>query len=83
MKAHYSGHSRLVFSVAWAPHKDNQFVSGSVDCTAKLWDTRNTRACLYDIQDHAMPVTEVDWTEKDYIVSASEDRCVKVYKYRE
>ncbi|KAF6778572.1 hypothetical protein AHF37_01950 [Paragonimus kellicotti] len=57
----FHGHTAWLTSVAWAPHRDNQFVTGSVDRSVRLWDTRNTRASLYDLMGHTDMVTDVDW----------------------
>ncbi|KAF7257937.1 hypothetical protein EG68_04652, partial [Paragonimus skrjabini miyazakii] len=57
----FHGHTAWLTSVAWAPHRDNQFVTGSVDRSVRLWDTRNTRASLYDLMGHTDMVTDVNW----------------------
>ncbi|THD26277.1 Ribosome biogenesis protein WDR12 [Fasciola hepatica] len=93
----FQGHTAWLTSIAWAPHRDNQFVTGSVDRSVRLWDTRNTRGSLYDLMGHSDMVTSVDWapptklnkklaagdSESDhhFILSASADGTVKVYDY--
>nr|CAX74526.1 WD repeat protein 12 [Schistosoma japonicum] len=90
----FQGHTGWLTSVAWAPHKNDQFVSGSIDRSVRLWDTRNPRASLYDLMGHADMVTDVDWapaiqlyTNSDklmhYILSSSADSTIKVYHYPE
>ncbi|VDP89796.1 unnamed protein product [Echinostoma caproni] len=93
----FQGHTAWLTSVAWAPHRDNQFVTGSVDRSVRLWDTRNLRNSLYDLMGHADMVTDVNWAQatkltsptpsgdqcstKHLILSASADGTVKVYDY--
>ncbi|KAA3672054.1 ribosome biogenesis protein YTM1 [Paragonimus westermani] len=91
----FHGHTAWLTSVAWAPHRDNQFVTGSIDRSVRLWDTRNTRASLYDLMGHTDMVTDVDWAApihtgtgkaedaRHYILSSSADGSVKIYRYPE
>lgn len=58
----FQGHTGWLTSVAWAPHRSDQFVTGSIDRSVRLWDTRNTRASLYDLIGHTDIVTDVDWS---------------------
>ncbi|VDQ00836.1 unnamed protein product [Trichobilharzia regenti] len=88
----FQGHTGWLTSVAWAPHRDDQFISGSIDRSVRLWDTRNPRASLYDLMGHADMVTDVDWApaiessstgvkSTHYILSSSADSTIKVYHY--
>ncbi|KAA0200044.1 Ribosome biogenesis protein WDR12, partial [Fasciolopsis buskii] len=93
----FQGHTAWLTSVAWAPHRDNQFVTGSIDRSVRLWDTRNPRSSLYDLMGHSDMVTDVDWAPptkpnkssatdnsdsvRHLILSASADGTVKVYEY--
>nr|CDS34261.2 ribosome biogenesis protein wdr12 [Hymenolepis microstoma] len=74
----FQSHSGWLTSVAWAPHRSDQFVTGSIDKTVKLWDTRRISAPLYDLMGHQDMVTCVNWAQPDedgqhYIVSSSAD----------
>ncbi|CAL8105151.1 unnamed protein product [Calicophoron daubneyi] len=81
----FQGHAAWLTSVAWAPHRDNHFVTGSIDRSVRLWDTRNLKASLYDLMGHTDMVTNVDWapavdcpksggdTPQHYILSSSAD----------
>lgn len=82
----FRGHSKWISAVAWAPHRTDQFVTGSVDRSVRLWDTRNPRCSLYDLMGHQDMVTDVDWApptqqQQHHIVSASADGTAKVYNY--
>ncbi|CAI2725416.1 unnamed protein product [Schistosoma spindalis] len=89
----FQGHTGWLTSVAWAPHRQDQFISGSIDRSVRLWDTRNPRSSLYDLMGHADIVTDVDWAPAiklltndkpiHYILSSSADSTVKVYHYPE
>ncbi|VDK37807.1 unnamed protein product [Taenia asiatica] len=78
----FQSHEGWLTSIAWAPHRVDQFVTGSVDRVVKLWDTRRTSAPLFDLMGHQDIVTAVDWALPDkngqhYIVSASADGTAK------
>ncbi|KAL5964890.1 hypothetical protein TSMEX_007342, partial [Taenia solium] len=82
----FQSHEGWLTSIAWAPHRVDQFVTGSVDKVVKLWDTRRISAPLFDLMGHQDIVTAVDWALPDkygqhYIVSASADGTAKVYHY--
>nr|VZH96720.1 unnamed protein product [Spirometra erinaceieuropaei] len=93
----FQGHTAWLSSVAWAPHRPDQFVTGSVDQSVRLWDTRNLTASLYDLMGHTDMVTCVDWAApvlqgkpaggggdrqpQHYILSSSGDGTVKIYNY--
>ncbi|VDL93326.1 unnamed protein product [Schistocephalus solidus] len=57
----FQGHTAWLSSVSWAPHRQDQFVTGSVDQSVRLWDTRNLASSLYDLIGHTDMVTCVDW----------------------
>ncbi|VEL17127.1 unnamed protein product [Protopolystoma xenopodis] len=57
----YRGHTAWLTSCAWAPHRPEQFITGSVDRTVRLWDQRNLQVSLYDLIGHSDMVTAVDW----------------------
>lgn len=89
----FKGHLSWLTCVSWAPHRTDQFVTGSVDRTVRLWDTRKLTASLYDLMGHTDMVTGVDWAQpftngdsetdspQHYILSCSADGSAKVYRY--
>ncbi|KAG5453730.1 Ribosome biogenesis protein WDR12 [Clonorchis sinensis] len=89
----FPGHTAWLTTIAWAPHRDNHFVTGSIDRSVRLWDTRNPKASLYDLMGHTDMVTDVDWAaplirhqtsdRRHYILSSSADGTVKIYNYPE
>lgn len=66
--AHCSPVSRVLFV-------DNvQFVSGSTDCTVKLWDVRNTKKCVNTLQGHTKAIKTMDYSkDEDLLVTSSFD----------
>ncbi|VDD79689.1 unnamed protein product [Mesocestoides corti] len=81
----FQGHNSWLTAVAWAPHRPDQFITGSVDKVVKLWDARRVSAPLYDLMGHRDMITSVDWApphdNKHYILSASADGTAKIYHY--
>ncbi|WIA35410.1 hypothetical protein OEZ86_003855 [Tetradesmus obliquus] len=76
------GHSKWITSLAWEPaHKalpSRRFVSGSRDCTLRVWDA-NTRRCIYSLGTHTMVVTCVRWGGEGLIYSSSRDTSINVW----
>lgn len=53
-----NGHLINVYCLANHP-EENLLVSGSGDCTFKLWDIRRGSRCAYSVDAHAETVTSV------------------------
>lgn len=72
------GHSSSVESVAWSP--DSRYiVSGSSDCTMKVWDASSGRE-LRTLTGHSRSVNSVAWSpDGKYITSGSGDCTMKIW----
>ena len=53
-------------------------ISASKDCTVRLWDVP-VNVTIRTLALHTMCVTKVIWTADNYILSASEDRSIRVW----
>ena len=67
------GHSEGVTAVAVLDA--DRIVSGSVDCTLKVWNTTSGE-CLQTLSGHSRPVRAVAVLDADRIVSASGDKAL-------
>ncbi len=76
------GHKKWVTSLAWEPYHLNtncvRIVSGSKDCTLRIWNT-STFSCQKTLAGHTAAVTCVKWSGEGVIYSASQDRTIKVW----
>src|SRR5271168_180224 len=72
------GHSNPVSSVAFS-HDGTQVVSGSDDCTVKIWDA-SSGACLKTLEGHSNSVSSVAFShDGTQVVSGSDDSTVKIW----
>ncbi|XP_078168478.1 transducin/WD40 repeat-like superfamily protein [Carex rostrata] len=72
------GHASYVFCVNFNA-QSNLLVSGSFDCTIRMWDVVSGR-CIRDIKAHDAPVTALHFVrDASMIVSASHDGSCKVW----
>ena len=73
-------HRNDICSLAFSPNGSRQLVSGSKDCTVQVCDVA-TGSRLRLFEGHAKTVSCVAWSEKcDYLVSASVDDSIRVWK---
>lgn len=79
-KTTFTSHTLWVSSVKWSDYDEHLFVSGSYDAGVKLWDTRSSKAPLYDLQGHVGQVLAVDWSNRQYLVSGGSDNSVHIFK---
>jgi guanine nucleotide-binding protein G(I)/G(S)/G(T) subunit beta-1 len=57
----FSGHDQDVMDVSLIPNSNNNlFVSGSVDCTCKVWDHRDAKADVLTFVGHESDINAVD-----------------------
>ncbi|EIW79559.1 WD40 repeat-like protein [Coniophora puteana RWD-64-598 SS2] len=76
----FEGHDR---GLACIEFKNDLILSGSNDCTIKLWRA-STGECLHTFAGHTMLVRALCFDpHTGYIVSASYDRTVRVWEWRE
>lgn len=76
----FEGHER---GLACIEFKDDLILSGSNDCTIKLWRA-STGECLHTFVGHTSLVRALCFDPKTgYVVSASYDRSVRVWEWRE
>ncbi|KAG1903653.1 WD40 repeat-like protein [Suillus fuscotomentosus] len=76
----FEGHER---GLACIEFKDDLILSGSNDCTIKLWRA-STGECLHTFAGHTLLVRALCFDPKTgYVVSASYDRSVRVWEWRE
>ncbi|EMD92741.1 hypothetical protein COCC4DRAFT_197430 [Bipolaris maydis ATCC 48331] len=72
------GHKGIVYSVAFS-HDSSRIVSGSYDCTAKIWDA-SSGACLLTLRDHDDTVSSVAFSHNSSrVVSGSHDTTAKIW----
>ncbi len=73
-----SGHSDMVYSVAYSP-KGDQLASGSKDNTVRLWDVE-TGACVQTLSGHRDVVSSVAYSPKgNQLASGSVDKTVRLW----
>lgn len=91
----FQGHKRLVNSLVYVPsdirkdkdynyadldHNDDSLISGSADCTAKLW-ALNSSECVLTYRGHAQPILclTVDATG-NHLFTGSQDNTIKSWE---
>jgi len=77
-----TSHEGWVSSVDWSPNNENLLVSGSYDCSVKLWDIRCINEPLDSLGKHEDKVMCVLWTDPKYILSGAADCCLNIYEYK-
>ncbi|KAK9879387.1 hypothetical protein WA026_006457 [Henosepilachna vigintioctopunctata] len=82
-KTTFTSHTGWVSSVDWSPYSEYLFLSGGYDAKVKLWDTRSSKAPLYDMQGHDGQVLKVDWSNKKYLISGGADNRVHIFKNKD
>ena len=75
------GHSQNVKCVRFAGEDGRRLISGSSDCTARLWDTESGQ-CEAVFEGHHSRIWDVDSTiTGSFVASASGDSTVKLWLF--
>lgn len=76
-----SAHKDDVMSLSFNPYQEFLFLTGSVDRTVKLWDSRNLAKALHTFAAHSDEVLNVVWApfNESVFASSSADRRVFVW----
>ena len=79
----FSDHTSDVMSIAVNPNNPNQFVSGSCDTQAKVWDKRQPLAPTHEFWGHEADINCVEFCSDGYtFVSGSDDASVRLWDLR-
>jgi len=82
-KSVYADHTGDVMCVSLNPGNPQVFVSGSVDCTTKVWDTRQGERCVANFTGHEADINTVHWFPDTHcVVSGSDDGTVRLFDMR-
>ena len=74
------GHSQQINSLSISPD-GNLLLSGSEDCTARLWDLRNGEKPIYIANEHSAPILKVKFNPEDCMfATCSADRTAKYFR---
>ncbi|KAK6589799.1 WD repeat [Cryptosporidium xiaoi] len=76
-----NSHKGDVNCLSWNPFSENLLLSGSDDCTVKLWDIRNIKDPVELFNFHREPILSVDWhqQDQDVFLSASLDNSISFW----
>lgn len=77
----FEGHKRSILSLSWS--KNNFLISGSMDCTVKLWNVEREE-CLETFQhDDFVTCVAFHPTDDRFFISGSLDNCVRLWSILE
>ncbi|CAL8372284.1 coatomer subunit beta' [Gadus morhua] len=80
----FEGHTHYVMQVVFNPKDNNQFASGSLDRTIKVWQL-GSKAPNFTLEGHEKGVNCIDYYsggDKPYLISGADDRLVKIWDYQ-
>jgi len=79
----YADHTGDVMCVSLNKKHSQMFVSGSVDSTAKVWDSRQGERCVANFTGHEADINTVQWfPDSNCVVSGSDDGTVRLFDIR-
>jgi len=78
MKSTLSSPNGWVSSLQWSPSNENHLMSGSYDTMVLLWDIRNPKGALADLQRHTDRVMCVCTSKPGYYLSGGADCMVHI-----
>jgi len=82
-KSVYADHTGDVMCVSLNKKHSNLFVSGSVDTTARVWDTREGERSVATFAGHEADVNTVQWfPDANCVVTGSDDGTVRLFDMR-
>jgi len=82
-KSTYADHTGDVMCVAINKTNSHLFVSGSVDATAKVWDSREGERCVANFTGHEADINTVQWfPDGNCVVTGSDDGSVRLFDLR-
>jgi histone-binding protein RBBP4 len=67
--------------VDYSPFEENLMITGSVDKSIAVWDTRNTKTKLFSLRSHTDDVNQVKFSSKssNILASSSSDRRILMW----
>ncbi|CAG8715294.1 11634_t:CDS:10, partial [Funneliformis mosseae] len=80
----FEGHTHYVMNINFNPKDSNTFASACLDRTIKVWSIGSTLA-NFTLEGHEKGVNWVEYYhggEKPYLVSAADDKLVKIWDYQ-
>lgn len=80
----YAGHEASVEDISWSPTEETVFVSGSVDKTVRVWDTRERAKPMLTVQAHDSDVNVVSWNRgvTYMLATGADDGSLRIWDLR-